>query len=110
MFARAGVAHQGRNYWILGSASGTAPGTKLGPIVLPLNFDSYLQHTLTYPNMHIVASAGVLDSTGAADASMTLPPGLSPALPGTVLYHAFLVLTAAGIQSGSIAVPLVFVE
>lgn len=110
MFVRAGVANQGRNYWILGSASGTSPGTTLGAIVLPLNFDSYLQHTLTYPNTHIIASSGVLDSTGGADASMTLPPGLSPSLRGTVLHHAFLVLTDAGVQSGSNAVPLVFVE
>ncbi len=41
----AGVSGTSRNYIILGSISGTSPGTLIGTTLLPLNLDFYLVFT-----------------------------------------------------------------
>ena len=48
----AGPAHAGALYLILGSASGTSPGTPAipPPLVWPLNFDPYFNYLLSNPN------------------------------------------------------------
>lgn len=81
-------------YLILGSASGTTPGTTAVPslLTLPLNNDAYLNYTLTNPNTVLMPSLGTLDASGLASAVLTVPPGLNPGLAGTTLDHAFVVL------------------
>lgn len=80
-------------YLILGSASGTAPGTSLGGgALIPLNDDAYFQFTLNNPgSAQLPDSQGQLNTTGQALAAYVLPPLADPALIGTTLHHAFAV-------------------
>ncbi|MEZ5967409.1 MAG: hypothetical protein R3F56_26465 [Planctomycetota bacterium] len=102
----AGSASAGRGYLLLGSASGTAGFTFRG-LNVPLTPDGYFAFTLTSPNTFpLTASLGNLDAAGQAAASLTLPAGLSPALIGVVLHHAFVELAPAGPVRVSNAWPL----
>lgn len=88
----AGLARANDAYWLLGSLSGTSPGTPIGSLVLPLNTpDPYFTLTLLHPNQPpLQASLGVLDAGGAAQATLTLPPGLDPGLTGVQVHHAYV--------------------
>jgi uncharacterized Ntn-hydrolase superfamily protein len=69
-------ANAGRPYHLLGSASGTNPGTPFGGLILPLNRDGLLSFTLNNANgPQLPASMGVLDGSGAASAFLQAPPG-----------------------------------
>ncbi len=107
-----GAAYAGKVYLVLGSNSGTRPGIRLGSITLPLNPDVYFSLTLGIPNAWIRASLGRLDGRGDATASLQVPPGLSSALLGTRLYHAFVVLKTAPtrVVFASNAAPLTLVR
>lgn len=93
----AGPAFAGMPYLLLGSASGTSPGVPVSPETLPLNLDAYLLATIVNPQAPPLTGAlGLLNPDGAATASFTLPPGgPAPALAGTTLHHAFLVLNGS---------------
>jgi hypothetical protein len=69
----AGVENAGRRYMLLGSVSGTAPGTTIeSGVHVPLNADEYLRFTEQNPNSAILAhSFGVLDEHGRASATFT---------------------------------------
>lgn len=68
----AGPANAGRTYLLLGSLSGTSPGTLVGSVTVPLNTDAYYNFTLNNPNSTILShSFGVLDATGRAAAVFT---------------------------------------
>ncbi len=84
----------GRVYLLLGSAGGTSPAPVIDSHLLPLNpTDSYFLRTLKSPNTAPLSnSLGVLDGSGAASATFTLPAGTDPALAGLELNHAFLVI------------------
>ena len=100
-------------YILLGSLSGTTPGVPVGPYVVPLNADSYLARTFITPNsLYLANSMGVMTPApgggGKATASLTLPPGLSPALVGKTVHHSFVYVET---QTGTVnfvsnAVPL----
>ena len=65
----AGPNNAGRQYLVLGSLSGTSPGTTQNGVHVPLNVDSYYNFTLNNPNSTIlVNSMGVLDATGRGSA------------------------------------------
>lgn len=82
-------------YFVLGSLSGTVPGIPVNGVVLPLTLDPYLMLTLQMANAPPFANTfGVLDTEGRAQAAVDLTTGLSSALIGTTLHHAFLVLDA----------------
>lgn len=78
-----GAAGAGRPYQVLGSASGTSPGTPWsGGLVLPLNWDRLLFFTLGYPNSRFFHdSIGWLDSAGRAEPLLDFP---------TVAFAAFI--------------------
>ncbi|MDF1799272.1 MAG: VCBS repeat-containing protein [Planctomycetota bacterium] len=104
----AGAAHAGEAYFLLGSLSGTTPGIPLGVGVLPLNLDAYLNLSLVSPaSTPLTQSIGVLDGTGAASASLVLPPGFATGLVGLEAHHAFVTLAATGVSFVSNAVPVV---
>ena len=88
----AGIGTVGDDYWILGSVSGTSPGTTAFGVTLPLNFDFYLLYTITHPSTGLIANqTGVLDGFGEAQAVFTVPGGLvDPSLVGAVVNHAFV--------------------
>lgn len=91
----------GHTYLLLGSSSGTSPGTSLGiglgGLVLPLNTpDPYFDFSLASPNSALLAdSFGTLNATAAAVATLNVPGGLSPALAGLELDHAYVLLGPA---------------
>jgi hypothetical protein len=97
---------------LLGTLSGTSPGTASGGLVIPLNIEAYLVSTAIAPNMPPLAgSFGVLTpagSSGQASASFTLLPASSPALAGLTFHHAYITLDAVtgALTSASNAVPV----
>ena len=110
----AGVAFAGRLYFLLGSTGGTQPGFPVGPAVtLPLNVnDPYFSFTLTTPNSPPLGNSfSALDAAGKAGASFTLSAGSPPVLAGTVVQHAYVVLTLPFLQpvfaSNAVALTLV---
>jgi hypothetical protein len=101
-------------YLLMGTASGTIPGTPVGQLLLPLNVDSYLLHTLATPNtVPLTASLGQLTPLpgavgGTATASFGIPPVQYAFLFGTELHHAFVTLDIPNgtVTSVSNSVPL----
>jgi hypothetical protein len=92
LYVNAGAAHAGEIYLVLGSVTGTMPGTQIGPFLLPLNFDFYTD--LTFQNANTLVwlnTFGVLNSDGRAVAQIAIPPAISGIL-GIVLNHAYGVI------------------
>ena len=113
LFAPAELA--GETYLVLGTLSGTSPGSQLGPNVwLPLNVDSYLIQTLMSPNAGTLQlSLGALSVPNAqADCWVTIPAGLPPGLIGLTMHHAYVVITLTptllDVPYASPAQPLLF--
>jgi len=77
-------------YMMLGTASGTSPGTPLGSFVLPLNIDGYFLASMSSPIW--TGGAGFLSGSGTAQAQLGVPAGSDPSLAGLTLHHAFAVL------------------
>ena len=109
----AGPEHAGKIYWLLGSVSGTAPGTGLLGAALPLNTDPYFNFTLTQPSVPpLVHSIGTLDAPGGVDlAGFLAPPNTPQNFVGTTFHHAYLVLgtTSGTVDFVSEAVPVTIV-
>ncbi len=81
-------------YVVLGSTTGTRPGTPspLGPQTIPLNFDTWTQLSLDLANTSVYSnSLGFLDANGKATASFNLPPAI-PGVQGLLLHHAVVTL------------------
>lgn len=96
----AGVANAGRVYLMLGSVSGTSPGIGVNALVLPLNFDAYLQFTAGTPNTPpLLNGFAILDADGEGQAQFALPPGTTPALAGLDASHAYLLFDLATLQA-----------
>jgi FG-GAP repeat/FG-GAP-like repeat len=105
----AGPSFANKFYLLLGSASGTNPGTPAGPSTLPLNLDSYLLLTLSNPNSPpLLSSFKPLNSSGHGSAAVVMPQGATPSLIGLTLHHAYVVFHLIGptIVYTSNAVPL----
>ena len=95
LFLDAGPGHAFETYQILTTASGTFPGTPVGPALLPLNWDAFTSWSLL-PAPDVAAGfAGTLDADGRAVAVLDGGPGLTPAWVGVTLHHAFLAGTWA---------------
>jgi hypothetical protein len=106
----AGSRRAGKNYWILGCHDSPARGITAGKdITLLLAVDSYFLITLLHPNTFIAGSAGALDPTGKATATLHLPPGLPAALIGSRFYHAYVVFRS-NIDYAATPVPLTLVQ
>ena len=87
----AGRANSGRNYWIFGSITGTAPGVQLGQVAIPLNPDFYTDLTVGFANSGtFVKTRGILDVNGEAMAQIKAGP-VSSSTVGLALFHAALV-------------------
>lgn len=94
-FVRAGTAVANQPYIILGSGSGTSPGTldAASGITIPLVFDSYFLTILNGAGAGLVGPwFGFLDANGNADAKFGIPAGSSPSLAGTQLWHGFITI------------------
>jgi len=72
-----GAAQAGQPYVLLGSASGTQPGTVFSGLHVPLNFDRLFHLTLVGAGAPLLAGfQGTLDAEGRAEAAFVPPPGL----------------------------------
>ncbi|QDU83035.1 hypothetical protein Pla163_01310 [Planctomycetes bacterium Pla163] len=92
LLLRAGPARAGDAYALLGSMSGTAPGTTdpVSGFTLPLVFDAYTDLIVNTGGRGVLSPwQGVLDGNGAADATLVVPPAIDPALVGLALHHAY---------------------
>ncbi len=89
----AGASNAGQLYRLLGSMTGTTPGTQFGNVTLPLNSvnDPWYQLTSTVFNPAILqGTVGQLDGAGRAQAAIAVPP-LPLSLLGLTFHHAYLV-------------------
>jgi hypothetical protein len=102
----AGAAHANEKYHILGTSTGTMPGTPLpGGLILPLNWDWFTDFTLINANTVLLPGfRGVLDAAGKANAAINCPP--VPAAAGVRLI--FAALTYAPFTFVSQPIPIDF--
>ncbi|MEM7201039.1 MAG: aryl-sulfate sulfotransferase [Planctomycetota bacterium] len=103
----AGTPHANQPYVLVGSASGTSPGTVVRGVTLPLNRDSYFALTVQSAGFGpFVNSIGLLNSVGRATARLDIPPGFD--LSGLHLDHAYIAIEPATVQIGLVsnAMPL----
>lgn len=106
----AGNAFASGNYVVAGTTSGTHPGVGLLGLHIPLNIDWYTSFSLQSVGLSYFASfTGTLDNQGAAQAALTIPPGLSPSLNGLRLHHAFAAHSSNGAPFVSNPISLVLV-
>lgn len=98
-------------YIVVGSTSGTSPGTPFGAVTVPLVQDMYALTTVLQANTGPYTNTlGTLDASGRATAVITVPAGFDPALAGVVAHHALLIIQPAGGASfASNPVPFVLV-
>jgi hypothetical protein len=92
----AGINNAGRQYILLGSLSGTSPGTTFAGVHVPLNPDAYFTFTVNNPNSAILPnSMGTLDATGRASAAF-LPDAT---FINQTANHAFVVINPSSFVS-----------
>lgn len=108
MILLAGMPNANRNYIILGSLSGTSPGTPLpgGMATLPLNWDIFTSLGIDLINTPAFANfMGPLDGNGAGSATFdTL--GAIPSAAGLTLYFAFAVASPWDFVSNPVSIYL----
>jgi hypothetical protein len=88
-------SHAGDMFFLLGSLSGTSPGTLMpGGVVVPLNIDVLMTGMALYPNIGVFQNTmGMFDPSGKEVSALDIPPGLiSPALVGLEMDFAHLIL------------------
>ncbi len=97
MTLAAGLENASNFYWVLGSITGTTPGTPLGTVTLPLTSpDPYFDWTLlNYNAPPIPNSVGLLDASGNAAPLFDFGPASPPGLAGLTFYHAAIVVDAS---------------
>lgn len=103
----AGSSFAGRSYVVLGSFSGTSPGTILpGGGVLPLNWDgltNFIRQNLFAP--YFVDFVGTLDTAGGAVALFDTLGPIPPAVqPGWIISFAFTTYNPFDFQSNAVNV------
>ncbi len=105
----AGTEYAGRNYFLLGSATGTTPGFPLpGGQTLPLNWDVFTGLVFKMANTPVLVDFyGVLDPSGQAAAKMDTFGPLPPGSAGITLYFAYTLYGPFGLVSNPVAVEIV---
>jgi glucose/arabinose dehydrogenase len=111
---QAGAANAGKAYHLIGSLTGTFPGTQFGSVTLPLNTLGDLWFQLTWQPFSpalLQNTIGLLDNAGLGQAAIVVPP-LPLSLLGLQFHHAFLVQDGTTQQYvfASNAVPLLLVQ
>ena len=101
----AGPAYAGRFYLLLGSLSGTTPGTPLpgGLATIPLNYDQLALWSLTWGPPIFTNFFGILDADGQATATLNVPAA-SGIGPGDRMHFAFCIPQSWDFASHAVAV------
>jgi len=105
----AGSQNANRAYALLGSISGTSPGTPLpgGAVTLPLNYDSFTSMIISNFNCPVFSDfLGVLDSEGKADAILNATGAIDPVFIGVVMHFAFTLNKPWDFVSNSVSVEI----
>lgn len=105
-----GEEKAGRNYFVLGSISGSFPGMRLPnrASVLPLNKDLFTTLILTRPNAPIFENfSGVLDSKGMARAKLRVPKSISKNMEGRSIWFCFMLKSPRDFVSNPVRVDFV---
>ncbi len=105
-----GIAYERRKYFLLGSMTGTFPGTTLpGGCVLPLNRDYFFDYVLKWFNYPTFTRfREFLDMSGEAQATLDIQPGEIPAqYIGAFLDFAFTTEEPYDFQSNPATVEIV---
>jgi len=87
---KAGTDHAGRNYLLLGTTTGTTPGTPLpgGLVTLPLNWDPLADLILLLLNSTVFSNFyGQLDVNGESTATLNMPS--LPGIAGTLMHYGY---------------------
>jgi len=103
----AGPDHAGRGYFLMGTETGTEPGTPLpGGAILPLNWGALSRYIFRHHNTGALDRfRGLLNARGAATATLTAAQ--VPLAAGTILHFAFTTETPYDFQSKPLAVEVV---
>ncbi|MEM9381351.1 MAG: DUF1028 domain-containing protein [Planctomycetota bacterium] len=100
-----GAANAGAAYRILGSFSGTQPGTQLGGVLVPLNRDRFFNLTLHWSGADpFTGNAGALDASGRAEAVFAPRPGALAGIVGSTISFSALVGGTSATPAASIVV------
>ena len=108
---KGGALHASEFYWLLGSLSGTDPGSDIGSVHVPLVPDLYYVYTISHANVvPLVMTFATLDSSGDGVAQFQLAPGFT-SLVGLTAHHAWIALDPGtlGVTFASNAMPLDFI-
>jgi len=93
LYVRAGEARAGDVFLLLGSLSGSTPGTP-DPVTgwtIPINVDAYTLFLIQNGGGAILSPwIGVLDADGRVDATYAVAPGTSASFAGRTVHHTFL--------------------
>jgi hypothetical protein len=93
----AGSGLAGGRYLLLGSVSGSSPGSPLGATTWPIAPDAYTYYSILHANeLPWIGNFGPLDADGRATASLVVPPLLPDLLGGTTVLHAAAVWSDGG--------------
>ena len=97
-----GPALGGKQYAVLGSASGTSPGFIRDGVLIPLVIDSAFNQILNLANTPPLANfQGILDATGRATATFDPPAGALSAIVGGTLSFAWVSHTSGVVETAS---------
>jgi hypothetical protein len=97
----------GALYVLLGSLSGTVPGTPLGFQTLPLNWDMLSLFTLIHPGPPLLpGSLGTLDANGRATAHLAASASTLSSFAGLHLDWAAVALTLPETISGAVGLDI----
>ncbi|MFH1998091.1 MAG: M28 family peptidase [Planctomycetota bacterium] len=97
-----------RIYVLLISGSGTSPGSPVGSVVLPLNWDLFTDLCFNNLNSYFFSNfLGYLNGDGEATASLNLPVISEPTAIGVVLDFAWATLNPIDFASDAVSVTLV---
>jgi hypothetical protein len=95
----------GRSYLVAASASGTQPGTPIGSVVLPLNWDFLTNFALINVNTPTFTNfLGVLDGSGDASAAFNAPVITDPAVIGITFDFAWITLSPIDYASNPVGI------
>ena len=90
-----GTERAGDPYLVVGSITGTEPGTPVGSVVVPIVVDGYTQMTLLSASTGpFVNTSGLVDGDGLARARIDVPT--QPGLVGTTVFHAAVLFESGG--------------
>jgi len=105
----AGAGEAGRDYVLLGGASGTAPGVTFpSGVTLPLNLDAFTDLVLAQlGTAPFEGFAGTLDATGAARATFDTLGPVPGAAVGLTLHFAYVLTKPIDLASDPVAVAIV---